>query len=274
MGSSSQLQYEEVRGLCYQSGLFGSAKLSVYVYCIDGLLIDTAQPKARSALRSDIAELNIEQIVLTHHHEDHSGNADSLREMFDCPIYASAACIDLMIKPPPMSLIQQLIWGNRNAVNGITAIGDTISTSNYVFQVIPIPGHAADMIALYEPERQWLFSADLFINTYIGYFLESERIAQQIQSIKTILQLDFKAMFCSHNPQLNDPKRSLSRKLDFLELTFDRVQRLHEKGYSVKEIFKTLSMKENRLVRTFSGGQLSMINMVKSIVRDIENETL
>ena len=123
----------------------------------------------------------------------------------------------IMKNPPPLSLAQKLTWGNREPYHAISEVGNVIKTRNYSFNVIAIPGHASDMIALYEPDKKWLFSADLYINSYIGYFLSNESISTQIESIKNILQLDFKVMFCSHNPQLKNAKKQLSKKLYFLE---------------------------------------------------------
>ena len=128
------------------------------------------------------------------------------------------------------------------------------------------------MVALYEPQQKWLFSADLFINSYIGYFLEGESMRDQIESTKRILELDFDIMFCAHNPQLTDAKSSLKRKMDFLESFFEQVATLHNKGYSDRQIFKSLKLKEDHFVKFLSGGQLSKINMVRSVVSDIERK--
>ena len=127
------------------------------------------------------------------------------------------------------------------------------------------------MVALYEPSRKWLFSADLYINSYIDYFLKSESIAEQIQSTKKILKLDFNELFCSHKPQLKNGKQQLEKKLRFLENFFQEVAAYHEKGYTANEIFKTMGLKENQLVKTFSGGNLSKMNMVQSAIRDLGN---
>jgi len=73
------------------------------------------------------------------------------------------------------------------------------------------------MVGLYEPNKRWLFSADLYVNSYFAYFLRNENIYQQIESIKKLLALDFDAIICSHNPQLANGKLQLEKKLKFLE---------------------------------------------------------
>ncbi|MGD1891098.1 MAG: hypothetical protein ACFB15_10960 [Cyclobacteriaceae bacterium] len=77
-------------------------------------------------------------------------------------------------------------------------------------------------------------------------------------------------MFCSHKPQLKNGKQQLAKKLKFLESFFNDVSVLYQQGYSANEIFKSLKLKENWVVRVLSGGKLSKLNMVKSVIRDLE----
>lgn len=264
------LKHQEVTGLKFGVKYFGQPTLSTFIYYVDGLLIDTGQRRARKEILDETRDLRIEQILITHHHEDHSGNIHSLASRHDCPVYGSLQCCELMKDPPPISLVQNLTWGNRDSYADILPVNTEVKTRNHHFQVIPIPGHAPDMIALYEPNRRWLFSADLYINSYIGYFLRTESISQQIASIRKILELDFRVMFCSHNPKTANAKAQLSKKLDFLESSFEAVRILYEKGYSASQVFKQLKLRENWYIRGLSGGHLSKMNMVKAIIRDIE----
>ena len=269
---SEKLRYEEVIGFKFGRKLIGRPKMFSYIYFVDGLLIDTGQRFVRNKVLSKTNTLPVEQIFITHHHEDHTGNITPIQEKHHCEVFGSAACSQIMKTPPRLSLAQQLTWGNREPFAKILPAENAIVTPNFSFSIIPIPGHAADMVALYEPDKRWLFSADLYINSYIGYFLDNESISEQIASIKRVLQLDFKVMFCSHNPQLENAKQQLAKKLNFLEASFDKVASLHEKGLPIAQIFKALELKENWYVKMLSGGHLSKLNMVKSIIRDIEKQ--
>jgi len=272
MVTVENFKYEGVLGLKFGYSPIGRPKMFVHIYFVDGLLIDTGQRNARRKILDTTNTLNIEKVLVTHHHEDHSGNIGAIAERHGCPVYASEACAQLMKAPPPLSLPQKLSWGSRKAYADIISVGNEIKTKNHRFTVIPIPGHAPDMVALYEADKKWLFPADLYINSYIGYFLKSESIAEQIASTKRILQLDFKVLVCCHNPQMTQAKAQLSKKLDFLESSFEDVAQWYGKGYGAQEIFRALKLKENRLVNTLSGGLLSKMNMVKSIIRDIEGQ--
>ncbi len=270
MVSSECLVLDNIRSFKFGYSPIGNPFLFVHIYFIDGLLIDTGQPKARKTILNTLDGLKVDQIFLTHYHEDHSGNAPSLSEKFQCPVYSSTKCSELMKAPPPLSFAQQVFWGNRPANTNIRVKNHFIETSNYNFRLIPIPGHAEDMVALYEADKGWLFSADLYVNSYIGYFLKNESVTQQIESIKRILKLDFSILFCSHNPRLNDGREKLQKKLDYLEEFNGQIIAKYEEGLNAKQIFKSLNLKEHGFTYLLSHGELSKMNMVKSVIRDYE----
>ncbi len=268
---SESFKHDEVLGLRFGQQLIGRPKLVAHLYFVDGLLIDTGQRKRQKQILEATKDLQVQQIFLTHHHEDHTGNINALRDQHSCEVYAPEKCCQLMKNPPKLSYAQKRLWGDREAEENITPKDKTITTPNFGFEQIPIPGHASDMVALYEPNKKWLFSADLYINFYIGYMLDNESIATQIQSIKRVLKLDFDVLFCSHNPKLTNGKQQLQKKLDYLELFYDQVATLYNQGNSELQIFQKLKLEENWFVRLFSGGKLSKLNMVRAVLRDEES---
>jgi len=243
-----------------------------HIYHVDGLLIDTGHVNMRREICETLKGLTVNQMIITHHHEDHSGNIQAVSNLFDCPVYASAKCADIMKAPPLISPAQYLTWGRYDAFHDFEIIGSEIITSKYTFQLIPIPGHAVDMIALHEKDEGWLFSADLYVHHRIKYFMRNESMLQQIESIRKVLTLDFDKMFCSHNPQLDvDPKQLLHQKLHYFEAFYDAVTDLHFKGYGIKQIVKAMPPINDRSIRWMSLGALSHINMVKAVIRDMEH---
>lgn len=271
---SKTFTFEKIWALKTGVRFWGKPKLFSHIYFIDGLLIDSGQARARKSIFQNCLSLKVKQLFITHHHEDHSGNIAPMVQQFNCKTYASQACVNIMKKPPPLSFVQKLSWGNRPAYTNLIPLEKELKTEHYTFQLIPIPGHAPDMVALYEADQKWLFSADLFIHPYIGYFLENESILQQIKSIKKILRLDFKVMLCSHNPQFEKPKEALTQKLHFLENFYGQVIQHYEKGINENQIFKLLQLKENHFVKLLSNGKLSKINMLKSAIRDYEQNKI
>lgn len=272
MKITDRFTYEEVKGFKFGNSLFGVPKLFSHIYFVDGLLIDTGHRRMANEVFREVENLPVQQIFITHYHEDHSGNIAQLQQRFRCPVYASEKCCELMKAPPAISFPQKLSWGNRPAFKTLRPKSNFINTENYNFQLIPIPGHAIDMVALYEPNRKWLFSSDLYVSPYIAYFLEEESMLEQINSIRRILKLDFQILLCGHNPQFKNGKEKLKRKLDFFEDFFEKVANDFEKGYAPKQILKNLNIKEYWGMRILSNGKLSRLNMVKSVIRDLDRE--
>lgn len=266
----SSFRFQDIQAFKFGYLPIGKPKQIVHLYYIDGLLIDTGQQSMQKEILKALSHLNIQQIFITHHHEDHSGNIKAIQKQHQCPAFSSKLTAEIMKNPPPLSLVQRLTFGNRPPYKHLKTIENEIKTPNYSFQLIHIPGHAPDMYALYEPQKKYLFSADLYVNNHIAYFLESESVIQQINSIKKILQLDVEFLFCAHNPQLQNGKNALQKKLFFLETFYEEVATLYHKSYSISSIFKTLQLKENKLIKLLSMGKLSKINMVKAVVRDIQ----
>ncbi|MEM1123855.1 MAG: MBL fold metallo-hydrolase [Bacteroidota bacterium] len=272
MQITNLFHHPPVQGFQFGSSLFGKPAMYVYVYFVDGLLIDTGHSNARKMILSHLTKLPVEQIFITHHHEDHNGNLQALLDHFKVPAYASPLCAEIMKKPPAISFSQWLLWGKTKANHILQPIEDQLETAKYQFQLIPIPGHARDMVALYESDQGWLFSADLYIFDYIKFCMDNESIAQQINSLKKVLTLDFNCLFCAHNPKMTNAKVHLRRKLDFLENFVGSVLKWHQKGYAPEKIMDQMGLKKMYWMRLISQGKLSTLNMVKSVIRDQEQK--
>ena len=267
-----QVNYGEVQGYKLGYSPWGKTSLFVHSYFVDGLLIDTGQSNMRKEVLAFTKELPISQIVVTHYHEDHSGNLGAILSAQPCPAYASQRTCDILKNPPPISLVQHLVWGRQSANKQLAPIGNSLETERFKFNIIPIPGHAEDMIALHEPTQGWLFSADLYVNSYIVYFLHNESTREQIESIERVLKLDFDTLFCSHTPLLTGGREKLVKKLHFLQKFYDQVATFHQQGYPPKQIMKRMDLKERWATRLLSQGHLSRLNMIKSVIRDEDSQ--
>ena len=110
---SESFKYEDIIGFKFGSSPIGKPKIFSHIYYIDGLLIDTGNSKMCKTILSKTNDLQINQILITHHHEDHSGNIYPIQVQHHCPVYASDKCCDLMKDPPEISFAQKLTWGQR-----------------------------------------------------------------------------------------------------------------------------------------------------------------
>ena len=67
--------FGEVECIRLGFGPIGPPLMSVFMYVVDSLVIDTGQSRMAKALLGLLKDRSLKGIILTHHHEDHSGNA-------------------------------------------------------------------------------------------------------------------------------------------------------------------------------------------------------
>ena len=124
-------------------------------------------------------------------------------------------CSELVQGKVGTCLPQRMYWGTPRYTNKVIPFSNTtLETEKRCFELITIPGHSPDQIALYEPNEGWLFSADAFVSPVIKYFMREESMYEQITSLKKLVALDFEALFCSHNPLMQGGKEKLNQKFN------------------------------------------------------------
>jgi glyoxylase-like metal-dependent hydrolase (beta-lactamase superfamily II) len=207
----------------------------------------------------------LEQIVLTHHHEDHSGNAAALAFEHKVPVYGHPLAVEKMQAQNRIFPYQYYIWG-PSAPLKMRELPETVDSNRFVLKPFHTPGHSKDHMVYYEEKNGWLFSGDLYLADRIKYFRSDERMLDQIASLRKISTLDFEALFCAHNPKPKNGKLHILNKLQFLEDLYGKIRTLRESGLSVNQIIGRMGLKESHFVRSICIGNVSMRNMVRSAV--------
>jgi glyoxylase-like metal-dependent hydrolase (beta-lactamase superfamily II) len=246
----------------------GPPIMSVYFYYLNGLLIDTGQHHMQRHALDAIGDLPVRQILLTHHHEDHSGNAAAFQKKTGAPVRGHILTASKLRKGYRIRLYQHLIWG-RTAPVGMAVLDTPIQADPYVLEPVETPGHSKDHVVFLEKNFGWLFSGDLYIGERIKFFRSDEDLEAQIHSLQKVMRLDFDTLFCAHNPCPKNGKRHLSRKLDYLVTLKQKVIALHQKGYSVKEIIRRLDPGTDRRVKWITMGNASFAHMVRSALKSV-----
>jgi glyoxylase-like metal-dependent hydrolase (beta-lactamase superfamily II) len=154
-------------------------------------------------------------------------------------------------------------WGKSQPVS-VSPLPSMVETGKYKLRPVHTPGHSNDHTVYVEENHGWLFSGDLYLGDRIKYFRSDEKFKDQIDSIKMILEYDFDALFCAHNPVQKNGKKRLANKLSFLEDIYGKVQDLCRKGYSEKAIVKALGNEKAKLVKFVTLGNVSFTQMVRS----------
>lgn len=237
-----------------------------FIYHVDGLLIDTGPLCGRREVTAFADAYQPQKIVLTHYHEDHTGNAAWLAERYQSSLFMSEKTSKIIENPPRIPFYRRRVWGQMEPAVG-ESLGERIKTEHHHFRLLPTPGHSQDHIALIEEEQGWLFTGDLFLATQLKYGMREESVGDHIRSLKKVLSYPIKTVFCSHAGVVPNGHEALSKKLHYLEELQARTRDLRQQGYSVQEIARRL-LSRKQMVEWFSGGEMSPVHLIQSIVTE------
>jgi len=260
-----------VRALETGYGPIGKPMMTVHLYCIDDLLVDAGQSHMEVPICQWLQKNPPRKLILTHHHEDHSGNAAAIQRTFGASVHGPEECIRKMSTPYRILPYQHLVWG-KSTPAAIQPLCRIVETDRFQLHPLPTPGHSRDHTAYLEKNMGWLFAGDLYLGDRIKYFRVDECFSDQVESLKTVLQHDFDALFCAHNPCPRNGKKRIAAKLAYLEELFENIRRLWEKGYPEKIIIRRVQQKSEWFVRLLTMGNASFGNMVRSALADIQRE--
>lgn len=239
--------FREIRGIQRPISRF-LPSMQVYIYFIDGLLIDSGPRTNRTKVAEHLKKWDIQKVAITHHHPDHSGLVPWLRKHFEVRVYLNTSSTHKLGE-----------WTEQYP--------DTIYTNH--FEIIPIhtPGHTEDHVCLYVPTEGWLFTGDLYVTSFPKVSLRSESISQYIDSLQKVLTYDIETIFCAHQGVLPNGKERLEEKLHYLKTIQSQVIELHKAGYNERMITRKMFPEKAKL-EWISFGAFSSAHLVRSCLRE------
>lgn len=241
-------------------------KLNCYAFYSDDVLIDTGSYSLRQPFRTFIDGVKPSVVLITHHHEDHTGNASYCNSkgipVLMNPLYRKE-CTEKANYP----FYRRVFWGKRPAFQS-EALPEVIHSGRDVFKVISTPGHAADHVSFLNESTGQLFSGDLYVSPKTKIVLREESIPAIIRSIREILTYDFDEMFCCHAGYVKNGKKAMKLKLEYLTKIKEKVTALHHEGLGVNEIQQTMFPKKYPIM-SFSRGEWDSKHIVSSILEEL-----
>ena len=205
--------YNGVKGFEIARTYFGKAIWTTRIYIMGPVMIDTAAPNVSEAVGTMVERFSPQLVLVTHHHEDHSGNSGMIKDRFGIPVLGSRLTALAVRKKFYLAFFQRLAWGSPMP-NSMDVLENEITCGDYTLKVFPAPGHSHDMTVFLEPNRGWLFSGDLYLASRVKLFRDDEDFGQSKASLQkswnSISTLYFAAITRSPYRGKNTSKKSCS----------------------------------------------------------------
>ena len=123
--------------------------------------------------------LELENILITHHHFDHTGGVEQLKKSHECNVFGP--------HDSPFKGVEKKLKEN-----------DEISIHGSTFKIIEVPGHTLDHIAYYSEEQNTLFCGDTLFSGGCGRIFEGTP-DQMYESLSKLSVLDLSTkIYCTH----------------------------------------------------------------------------
>ncbi len=177
-----------------------------YIYIIHNktkFLTSVLDPGDPDPVIKKLKEKNwqLNQIINTHHHFDHTDGNDKLIEMYNAELVAP-------------------VYDNQR-INGVhlnVSDKDVIEIAGTSSNVIFTPGHTSGHICFYLNDEKILFSGDTLFNLGCGRVFEGS-MEQMQDSLKKIINLpDETEVYCGHEYTLSNAKFCLSLQPNNIEI--------------------------------------------------------
>jgi len=234
-------------------------------YLVDGLLVDCGPPATARELVRALEGRRVEALVATHHHEDHMGASARLRAARGLELHVHPAGVPLVEGGFMQEGYRRLAWGRPPRVRA-RPLADVVETAALRFEVVPTPGHSPDHVCLFERERGWLFTGDLFLAERLRYLREDEDLGAMIASLDRVCALPATCVFCAHRGPVRGGLDALRRKRDRLVDLRGRVRELLASGLGEREVTRRAVGREGFLT-VYSRGRFSARNFVRAARR-------
>lgn len=259
-------EFEEVTRIKMSLEVEGKPLYWVAAYLVDGLLIDTGSTHTATELVGFLEGRPLVMVVNTHYHEDHVGANHLIKERFGVRILAHPDSVGLTNRVPELSPYQEYVWGYPEP-SETEPLGEVVETPRFRFDVIETGGHSEGHVALFERDRGWCFSGDIFITERPKVIRADEDAAGLIASMSKLAALpsDRLVLFTSMGKIIPDGREALLSCADYFEGLGMEIASLADEGLSPAAIRERI-FGEGSSLAALTGGHFSTDNLVGSLL--------
>ncbi|WHY80506.1 MBL fold metallo-hydrolase [Siminovitchia fortis] len=206
---------------------------------------------------------DITHMILTHHHIDHAGLVNRVVSANPVPVFAHPLSFPRLKRDPEFiqmrieffeELYNEMGCGEsgRKQVEHLRRAAEENESQKIEcdlkeltpgqfenLKVIEVPGHTPDQIALFLPNKKWLFSGDLLIshissNALVEPDENGKRIRSlpaHVDSLKKCLSIPMNTVFSGHGILIENPHELIEKRIAGIERKAEKFLRLIEDGY-------------------------------------------
>lgn len=242
-------------------------------FLVGDTLIDTGHahqgPELLRALADPIRTGKVRRVLVTHHHEDHTGNLAPIHRATGASVMAPEYARGICRARRRLPTYRRLTWGQPEDFDA-GPLPDHVLTSVGGVDVIATPGHTPGDVAFHDPDKRWLFCGDLVLGATQTVMRPNEDVAAVTSSTERLAGLHVDHVFGSHRVVTERGGEHLRRRVAFLHEAREQVHELVADepalGARPEVVAQRLWGHDPLFLRFFSGGDFSRAHFARSLM--------
>lgn len=212
------MEIHQVGGYFYDSNIYlVKAEKSIVIDCGTGAHHD----KVVKDLLKFINPKDVDTIVLTHRHFDHTGGAQSLQRALDANIVVHESAEEALSNGDDITTAARA-FGKDFPKLEVRALreGDVLDLGDTKLKILHTPGHSICSISLFDEITKTLFPGDtVYTDGGIGRWdLPTGNYDELVASIRRLAAMDVKNLYPGHGPSSEgEGNRHISLALKYAE---------------------------------------------------------
>ena len=208
---------------------------------IDSGFGDEASVRARLESLAGFPGLRLAYIVLTHHHPDHSGGADGLRQATGAQVIAHRDEVRFLEELPSGADHEPEVAGLERSLreaaarakpDRLLAGGEVLSVGGLEVEAIHTPGHTLGSLCLYLRRQRVLFTGDTILG--VGTVAVSPPphgdMGLYLESLERLEGYDIALICPGHGPPVRDARRKIRELIDHRQQREEQILLLVAEG--------------------------------------------